>query len=76
VRAIEAAFESGEVTGEAALMTTRHCLRYSFDLCPKEVKGIRPTPMLLIHGKETLTLKFDCKQCVMQVVGQPMRKSA
>jgi putative protease len=50
-------------------MITRHCLRYSFNLCPKEVKGIRPDPMQLVNGKETLTLRFDCKRCEMHVVG-------
>jgi hypothetical protein len=50
-------------------MITKHCLRYSFNLCPKEVKGIRPDPMLLMNGDETLTLKFDCKRCEMHVIG-------
>ena len=52
-------------------MITKHCLRYSFDLCPKQVKGIRPEPMILINGKEKLTLRFDCKACEMHVIGKP-----
>ncbi len=55
-------------------MITKHCLRYSFNLCPKEVKGIKPDPMTLINGKEKLTLRFDCKRCEMHVVGR-IRKS-
>ncbi|MDR1423079.1 MAG: U32 family peptidase [Azoarcus sp.] len=70
VKVIEPAFESGARRGEATLMITRHCLRYSFGLCPKETRGARPEPMKLIHGKETLMLTFDCKQCVMKVSGQ------
>ena len=73
VAVIEAAFEAGKETGEVALMTTRHCLRYSFNLCPKEVKGARPDPLTLINGKEKFTLVFDCKKCEMQVLGKQKR---
>lgn len=54
-------------------MTTRHCLRYSFNLCPKEVKGLRPDPLTLVSGKEKFTLVFDCKQCEMRVLGRKKR---
>ncbi|MEN9428817.1 MAG: hypothetical protein RLZZ220_3166, partial [Pseudomonadota bacterium] len=69
VQLIEAAYEANEHTDDASLMITKHCLRYSFNLCPKEVKGIKPDPMTLINGKEQLTLKFDCKRCEMHVIG-------
>ncbi len=69
-----AAYEANEHTDDASLMITKHCLRYSFNLCPKEVKGIKPDPMTLISGKEKLTLKFDCKRCEMHVIGR-IRKS-
>ena len=74
VQLIEAAYEANEHTDDASLMITKHCLRYSFNLCPKEVKGIKPDPMTLINGKEKLTLRFDCKRCEMHVVGR-IRKS-
>ena len=51
-------------------MITKHCLRFSFNLCPKQVKGIRPDPMVLMNGNEKLTLRFDCKPCEMHVVGK------
>ena len=70
VQLIEAAYEANEHVDDASLMITKHCLRYSFNLCPKEVKGIRPDPMTLINGKEKLTLRFDCKRCEMHVVGK------
>ncbi|MBS0368555.1 MAG: U32 family peptidase [Proteobacteria bacterium] len=70
VQLIEAAYEANEHLDDASLMITKHCLRYSFNLCPKEVKGIRPDPMTLINGKEKLTLRFDCKRCEMHVVGK------
>jgi putative protease len=56
-------------------MITKHCLRFSFNLCPKQAKGVtgvktKVAPMQLIHGDEVLTLKFDCKPCEMHVVGK------
>ena len=70
VRAIEPAFECGHEKGEVSLMITKHCLRYSFNLCPKQVKGVRPDPMVLINGNDKLTLRFDCKPCEMHVIGK------
>lgn len=70
VSVIESAYESNEEKGMVSLMTTKHCLRYSFNLCPKEVKGIRPDPLTLVNGKEKLLLRFDCKRCEMHVVGK------
>jgi putative protease len=70
VALIADAYETNTEKGEVSLMITKHCLRYSFNLCPKEVKGIRPDPMTLVNGKERLTLRFDCKQCEMHVIGK------
>ena len=73
VKLIDAAYEANAEKGKVSLMITKHCLRYSFNLCPKEVKGIRPDPMTLMQGKDKLTLTFDCKRCEMHVLGK-MRK--
>ncbi len=70
VRLIADAYETNQEKGEVSLMITKHCLRYSYNLCPKEVKGLRPDPMTLINGKEKLTLRFDCKKCEMHVIGK------
>jgi collagenase-like PrtC family protease len=70
VSVIEPAYECHAEKGDVSLMITKHCLRYSFNLCPKQVKGIRPDPMLLINGDEKLTLRFDCKPCEMHVIGR------
>jgi len=70
VKLIEEAYEAGQEKGMVSLMITRHCLRYSFNLCPKEVKHLKPDPMTLINGSEKLILKFDCKACEMHVVGK------
>ncbi len=70
VRLVEPAYECGQEKGEVSLMVSKHCLRYSFNLCPKQVKGLRADPLLLISGDEKLTLRFDCKPCEMHVIGK------
>jgi len=74
VQLIAEAYERNQEKGAVSLMITKHCLRYSFNLCPKQVKGIRPDPMTLLRGGEALTLRFDCKRCEMHVVGK-LKKS-
>ncbi|OQA34989.1 MAG: putative protease YhbU precursor [Betaproteobacteria bacterium ADurb.Bin341] len=69
VTRIEPAYESNCETGVVALMTTRHCLRYSFNLCPKQARSIIPEPLYLTRGKDQLTLRFDCQRCEMRVEG-------
>lgn len=77
VRVIDAAYESHEEEGEVSLMITKHCVRWSMSLCPKQAKGvvgvkgtIKAEPLQLVNGKEKLTLRFDCKPCEMHVVGR------
>ena len=77
VQVIAAAYESHEEAGEVSLMITKHCVRYSLSLCPKQAKGVtgvqgtvRAEPLTLINGSEKLTLRFDCKPCEMHVVGK------
>ncbi|MBA1196382.1 putative protease YdcP [Pseudomonas fluorescens] len=75
VQLIDAAYEAHEELGEVPVMITKHCLRFSFNLCPKQAKGVtgvrtKVAPMQLIQGDEVLTLKFDCKPCEMHVVGK------
>lgn len=80
VKVIAAAYESHEEEGEVSLMITKHCVRFSMSLCPKQAKGVtgvqgtvRAEPLTLINGKEKLTLRFDCKPCEMHVVGKIKR---
>ena len=75
VKLIDAAYEAHEEAGEVPVMITKHCLRFSFNLCPKQAKGVtgvrtKVAPMQLVHGDEVLTLKFDCKPCEMHVIGK------
>ena len=81
VKIIEAAYESHEALGDASLMITKHCVRFSLSLCPKQAKGVtgvqgtvRAEPLTIQNGDEVLTLRFDCKPCEMHVVGR-MKKN-
>lgn len=75
VELIEPAYEAHQETGDVPVMITKHCLRFSFNLCPKQAKGVtgvftKVKDMQLINGDEVLTLKFDCKPCEMHIIGK------
>jgi putative protease len=81
VKVIAAAYESHEALGDESLMITKHCVRFSLSLCPKQAKGVtgvqgtvRAEPLTIRHGDDVLTLRFDCKPCEMHVVGR-MKKN-
>ncbi|MDF0604715.1 U32 family peptidase [Neisseriaceae bacterium TC5R-5] len=81
VKVIEPAYEAHQEADEVSLMITKHCLRFSFNLCPKQAKGVqgvmgqvRADPMILQSGTESYTLKFECRPCEMHVMGK-MKKS-
>ncbi|MEQ1591837.1 MAG: U32 family peptidase [Thiobacillaceae bacterium] len=80
VKLVAAAYESHEEEGEVSLMITKHCVRFSLSLCPKQTKGItgvqgtiKAEPLTLVNGSEKLTLRFDCKPCEMHVMGKMKR---
>ncbi|ANJ66829.1 protease [Halothiobacillus diazotrophicus] len=80
VKLIDAAFEAHEEAGEVSLMITKHCVRFSLSLCPKQTRGvtgvhgtIKAEPLELVNGSERLKLVFDCKPCEMHVVGKLKR---
>ena len=59
---VENSLESGISTKDKPLMTTKHCLKYAFNLCKK------PINLFLIDEKnQRYKLKFDCKNCQMQI---------
>jgi putative protease len=77
VKVVAPAYEAIEEPGEVSLMITKHCVRFSLSLCPKQAKGVtgvqgtvKAEPLQLINGKEKLTLRFDCKPCEMHVMGK------
>ncbi|ABK47038.1 peptidase U32 [Shewanella sp. ANA-3] len=67
---IQDTYEKNGVTEDVPLMVTKHCLRFNFNLCPKEVPGIKADPMVLEIGNDVLKLVFDCPKCEMLVVGE------
>ncbi|MBN8488263.1 MAG: collagenase-like protease, partial [Burkholderiales bacterium] len=80
VQVVGAAYESHQELGDASLMITKHCVRFSLSLCPKQAKGVtgvqgtvRAEPLTIQHGDEILSLRFDCKPCEMHVVGRMQR---
>lgn len=75
VQLIDAAYEAHEEPGDVPVMITKHCLRFAFNLCPKQAKGVQGVrtkvkPMQLVHQDEVLTLTFDCKPCEMHIIGK------
>lgn len=69
VQVIEQAAEAHhEMTGRR-VMTTKHCLRYEFNACPRQKNAETPAlPWTLIdeHGNE-FPLQFNCAYCEMEV---------
>jgi len=66
----EPAFEAqDDVTGKR-VMTTRYCLRYQLDLCPKlqHPQHNAREPLRLKDAHHTYRLEFDCQQCRMFVI--------
>lgn len=56
---------------EAILMTCKHCIRYSLGFCPKEKTNHQTykEPLFLSNNGKNIRLKFDCKNCEMQLIG-------
>ena len=77
VRVIASAYEAHETQDEVPLMITKHCVRFSLSMCPKQAKGVkgvqgqvRAEPLTITHEDQTYTLHFDCKPCEMHVMGK------
>jgi collagenase-like PrtC family protease len=70
VEQVVPAYECNQEEDEVSLMITKHCLRYSFNQCPKEQgPGFKPDSLQLTIGPDTFRLRFDCKRCEMHVLG-------
>ncbi|WP_026475397.1 peptidase U32 family protein [Alkaliflexus imshenetskii] len=61
------AFELNSPKEGARLMTTRHCVRYATDGCPKEKPGAKPENLIMRSGNIRYELRFDCKKCEMHI---------
>jgi 23S rRNA 5-hydroxycytidine C2501 synthase len=66
----EPAFEAlSDITGKT-VMTTRYCIRYQLDLCPK-LQSPRLSikePLHLRDAHHTYRLEFDCRECRMFLI--------
>lgn len=59
---VENALESGVLDENKCLMTTKHCLKYAFNMCKS------PKELTLIDEKDKrYRLEFDCKNCQMKI---------
>jgi len=61
---------SGEIIGKR-VMTTKHCLRYSYGLCPLDgsSKKVSDTSVMYLNdGEIRLKLEFNCKDCFMNII--------
>lgn len=63
------AFELNEPKGETIIMTCRHCIRHALGLCLKQTGGKGPKSLVLrLPDGQTFPLRFDCRNCEMQVL--------
>lgn len=69
VTEIELAAEKQKSMTGKRVMTTKHCLKYLFDLCPKQNKNQKfKEPLVLVDDyKKEYLLEFDCKNCEMHI---------
>ncbi len=68
VKNVAPAFELKEPQGEAVIMTCRHCIRFALGICLKKTKGGPKSLALQLPDGRKFPLKFDCKNCEMQVL--------
>lgn len=72
VELIEDGFELIDDFTDKQLMTTHHCLKYSFDLCPNKQQSNQnkefKSPLFLVTSKRRYRLEFDCKNCIMKLI--------
>lgn len=60
-------FEIKQPAGPVRVMTTKHCIRYATEQCPKINPGATGEKLILKSGKNQYQLIFDCKNCEMKV---------
>ena len=71
VTEIEKAFELQWDAGKSRVMTTKYCIKYELEKCPKYHKDTMETklkePLVLKQGELEYKLKFNCKPCEMEI---------
>ena len=67
---LEKALELQDDKRGKKLMTTKHCLRYFLQSCPRRAKKGDPKikePLFLVYNGKKYPLKFNCDKCVMEI---------
>ncbi len=68
---IEQAFELQTSPDKACVMTTKYCIKYELEQCPKyhknELEKKLIEPLILTQGKNEYQLKFNCGPCEMEI---------
>ena len=71
VTEIEKAFELQWDPGKSRVMTTKYCIKYELEKCPKyhkdTMQGKLKEPLVLKQGELEYKLKFNCKPCEMEI---------
>ena len=69
MKRIEPAAESGLDLHGRRVMTTKYCLQYELEACPRRgQKAISPSPLVLVDDDDNrLSLRFNCADCVMEI---------
>ncbi|MGN1280539.1 MAG: U32 family peptidase [Succinivibrio sp.] len=65
---IEYAYETQKKHAEECVLVSKHCLRYSFNLCPVRHR-VKPETLYLEIGQSRFRLEFDCARCLMKLIG-------
>lgn len=71
VEYIESAFETAKEPNlsNRVVMTTKHCIKYQLDACPK-FQGMNSAynkPLFIRDQHHTYELEFKCSECIMEV---------
>ena len=68
---IEQAFELQVAPKKACVMTTKYCIKYEMEQCPKyhknEIVKELIEPLILTQGNNQYELKFNCVPCEMEI---------
>ena len=71
VTEIEKAFELQWDPGKSRVMTTKYCIKYELERCPKyhreNMDQKLKEPLVLKQGELEYKLKFNCKPCEMEI---------
>ena len=66
VKQIDDAFELQNSYNGKTLMTTKHCIRYHYNMCNKSKKTNEP--LYLKDNRHKYRLEFDCSRCEMKII--------